>query len=55
MTFPTSSFRPNRGPALSPGARRTVLAIIAIGFLAIVVVPWFAGFATDFVVSASGV
>jgi uncharacterized protein len=47
MTFPTSGFRPNRSPALSPGARRTVLVIIAIGFLAIVVVPWLAGFATD--------
>ena len=47
MTFPTSSFRPNRGPALTAGARRIVLSVIAIGFLAIVVIPWLAGFATD--------
>jgi uncharacterized membrane protein (UPF0182 family) len=43
MTFPNVNSRP---PA-SPRSRRILLVAIAIGFLAIVVIPWLAGFATD--------
>ncbi|MGE5732879.1 MAG: UPF0182 family protein, partial [Gemmatimonas sp.] len=46
MTFPQSPRRsPN--PALSPQLRRIVLGALALGFLAIIVIPWLAGFATD--------
>jgi len=43
MTFPNVNPR----PALNPRSRRVVLSLVAIGFLAIVVIPWLAGFATD--------
>ncbi len=47
MTFPPVGFRQNRGPVISPPLRRIVLGILAVGFFAIVVLPWLATFATD--------
>jgi len=47
MTFPTSGFRRSSNPSLSPRLRRIVLGVLAAGFFAVVVVPWLAGFATD--------
>jgi hypothetical protein len=48
MTFPTAGFRrnPNVAP-LSPRLRRIVLGVLAAGFFAVVVIPWLASFATD--------
>jgi uncharacterized membrane protein (UPF0182 family) len=43
MTFPTVNSR----PGLNPRSRRIVLGVLAIGILAIVVIPWLASFATD--------
>ena len=47
MTFPPASFRQSPGPALNSRVRRIILGALAIGFLAIIVVPWLASFATD--------
>src|SRR6266581_215723 len=47
MTFPPASARLSSNPPLSPRLRRILLGAIAAGFLAIVVIPWLAGFATD--------
>ena len=47
MTFPPASIRRGSNPPLNPPLRRIVLAAVAIGFFAIVVMPWLAGFATD--------
>jgi uncharacterized membrane protein (UPF0182 family) len=43
MTFPTINSR----PSVNPRSRRILLGLVAIGFLAIIVIPWLAGFATD--------
>ena len=47
MTFPPASFHQSPNPALNPRLRRILLVAVAVAFLAIVVVPWLAGFATD--------
>jgi len=43
MTFPTMNSR----PSANPRSRSILLGVIGIGFLAIIVIPWLAGFATD--------
>jgi uncharacterized membrane protein (UPF0182 family) len=43
MTFPTINSR----PSVNPRSRRILLGLVAIGFLASIVIPWLAGFATD--------
>ncbi|HVX42154.1 MAG TPA: UPF0182 family protein [Gemmatimonadaceae bacterium] len=45
MTFPPVGAA--RRPSASPGARRVLLGIVAIGFVALILVPWLASFATD--------
>ena len=47
MTFPNPGFRRSSTPPLNPRVRRIVLVVLAVGFFAVVVVPWLAGFATD--------
>lgn len=47
MTFPPQSSRRSSNPALSPQLRRILLGALALAFLAIIVIPWLAGFATD--------
>src|SRR5437764_4727514 len=47
MTFPTAGFRRNSNARLSPRQRRIVLGALAVVFFAVIVVPWLASFATD--------
>jgi uncharacterized membrane protein (UPF0182 family) len=47
MTFPRAGFRSSSNAPVSPRLRRIVLGVLAVGFLAVVVIPWLAGFATD--------
>src|SRR5437763_373802 len=47
MTFPTADFRRNSNARLSPRLRRIVLGALAVVFFAVIVVPWLARFATD--------
>jgi uncharacterized membrane protein (UPF0182 family) len=47
MTFPPASSRRTSNPGFGPRLRPLVLGALGTGFLAIVVIPWLAGFATD--------
>ncbi|MEP6492073.1 MAG: UPF0182 family protein [bacterium] len=47
MTFPPTGFRRTSARGSNPGLRGILLGVIAAGFFAIVVFPWLASFATD--------
>lgn len=48
MTFPPAGFRrPTQRPQVTPGARRILLGAVAIVFIALVAIPWFGTFVTD--------